>query len=448
MAASAKLVDKQVLRALIPASALNGDNFEELARQAVREEVAAGRLIFKKGDDNRKHIYLLEGEVEFFNEGGNQGTLKASATEAQHPMASTQPMQYSAKAKSDCVITRIDSDLLDILLTWDQLSGIEVASITAEDQEAEGDSGDWMTRILQSKVFLKIPPANIQAMFMRLQEVPVKAGTEVIKQGDDGDFYYIISQGRCKVMRQSASGSSVTLATLKDGDAFGEEALLSESERNASIVAETDVHLMRLSKMDFEELLKAPMLNEVDLEAAKTMVRDGAMLVDVRLEPEHKAGSIKGSINIPLYMLRLKAESLDKRKSTSATARRDAAGLRQPTCLLNADSKALCWSADCRRFRKRPHAAASEPLKVGLDRHPLAHSALLSLAIHAYSPLLKIARQNFDGEVKDCFLISKPLISFHFHAAVKNCTVQQEPTAFAVFARFTPSYEQSYPQEL
>ena len=62
MAASAKLVDKQVLRALIPASALNGDNFEELARQAVREEVAAGRLIFKKGDDNRKHIYLLEGK--------------------------------------------------------------------------------------------------------------------------------------------------------------------------------------------------------------------------------------------------------------------------------------------------------------------------------------------------------------------------------------------------
>ena len=47
-------------------------------------------------------------------------------------MASTQPMQYSAKAKSDCVITRIDSDLLDILLTWDQLSGIEFASITAK----------------------------------------------------------------------------------------------------------------------------------------------------------------------------------------------------------------------------------------------------------------------------------------------------------------------------
>ncbi len=56
------------------------------------------------------------------------------------------------------------------------------------------------------------------------------------------------------------------------------------------------------------------MLNEVDLEQARHMFRNGAVLLDVRMESEHKAGSIKGSINIPLFMLRLKAESLDSRK--------------------------------------------------------------------------------------------------------------------------------------
>ena len=35
------------------------------------------------------------------------------------------------------------------------------------------------------------------------------------------------------------------------------------------------------------------------------------VLLDVRMESEHKAGSIKGSVNVPLFMLRLKAESLD-----------------------------------------------------------------------------------------------------------------------------------------
>ena len=136
----------------------------------------------------------------------------------------------------------------------------------------------------------------------------------IIKQGDDGDYYYIICHGKCKVMRASASGSKVTLAQLGDGDAFGEEALLSDGKRNATVVMETDGLLMRLSKDDFDHLLKEPMLKEVNLAQAKEMVKQGAVLIDVRMESEHKAGSIKGSINVPLFMLRLKSEGLDPSK--------------------------------------------------------------------------------------------------------------------------------------
>ena len=116
-------------------------------------------------------------------------------------LANQQPRQLSARTRSNCTVTRFDSDLLDILLTWDQLSGIEVSDITiteeADDVGNDEGGGDWMTRILQSKAFLRIPPANIQAMFMRLQEVPVKAEHEIIKQGDEGDYYYIICRGKC-----------------------------------------------------------------------------------------------------------------------------------------------------------------------------------------------------------------------------------------------------------
>ncbi|MEM7404973.1 MAG: cyclic nucleotide-binding domain-containing protein [Pseudomonadota bacterium] len=313
MASADKLVEKQVLRTLVPPSALNAENFEELARKAIKEEIPAGRLLFKAGERDNKAVYLLEGEVELFNDDGNQGSVKSGSQEARHALANQQPRQVSARTRSNCTVTRFDSDLLDILLTWDQLSGIEVSDIQVEESE-EDETGDWMTRILQSKAFLKIPPANIQAMFMRLQELPVSAGQNIVKQGEEGDYYYIISRGRCKVTREAASGSVVTLAELKDGDAFGEEALLSEGRRNANVAAETDGLLMRLSKSDFEELLKDPMLQEVNLDQAKDMVREGAVLLDVRLESEHKAGSIKGSVNMPLFMLRLKSETLDKNK--------------------------------------------------------------------------------------------------------------------------------------
>ncbi len=329
MAPAQKLVDKQILKTLVPANALNAENFQELAGKTFVEEISAGRLIFNKGDSDRKSVYVLSGEAELFTEEGTQGNIRGGTPEARHPIANKQPRQVAAKAKSAVSIIRIDTDLLDILLTWDQLSGIEVSDISLEEEDEEDqEGGDWMTRILQSKAFLRIPPANIQQMFMRLQEVSMKSGQTVIQQGDDGDFYYIISRGKAKVTRESATGSSVTLAHLNDGDAFGEEALLSQSKRNASITMESDGLLMRLSKEDFEELLKAPMMNEVAIEEAREMAKSGAVLLDVRLEAEHKAGGIKGSLNIPLFMLRLKAESLDRTKRYicyCATGRRSSA---------------------------------------------------------------------------------------------------------------------------
>ena len=305
-----QLVDKNTLKTLVPPNALNAENFQELAGKAFIEEITAGKTIFKIGEVDRKTTYLLEGEVTLADGEGKTSSIRGGTDAAKHPLANLQPRKQTAKTKSACKITRFDSDLLDILLTWDQLSGIEVNEIQM-DEDGESDDSDWMTRILQSQAFLQVPPANIQAMFMRMQEVPMNAGETVIKQGDDGDYYYIIKHGKAKVTRASKTGSELTLANLKDGDAFGEEALLSEAKRNATITMESDGTLMRLSAEDFNALLKEPMLSWLTMEEAKAKVTQGARLLDVRLESEHSNSGLSGSENIPLFMLRLKADSLD-----------------------------------------------------------------------------------------------------------------------------------------
>lgn len=311
---AAALVDKSLLKTFVPASALNAENFQELASKAEVEELGPGKAIFKQGDNDRKTVYLLEGDVELVTATGEKTLVQAGTGVAKHPLANQQPRKHTAVTKSACKITRVDSDLLDILLTWDQLSGIEVDEIASEGNEEGGDEGDWMTRILQSKAFLQVPPANIQAIFMRMEEIPVKAGETIIKQGDDGDYYYIIKSGKCKVTRTSKTGSELTLATLGDGDAFGEEALLTEAKRNANIVMTTNGVLMRLSKADFNQLLREPNLKWVTNTEAEKLASQGAIWVDVRLESEHKNSDIPGSLNIPVFMLRLKADSLDPAK--------------------------------------------------------------------------------------------------------------------------------------
>ncbi|OGT65360.1 MAG: hypothetical protein A3I13_01885 [Gammaproteobacteria bacterium RIFCSPLOWO2_02_FULL_47_50] len=325
----AELVDKALLKTLIPPSALNSENFQELAAKTYVEVVPAGKLLFKQGDMDKQKVYVLEGEVTLTAATGEVTVVKGGTPVGKHPIANQQPRKHNAIAKTPAKIVRVDTDLLDILLTWDQLSGIEVGEISADTEQGD-EGGDWMTRILQSRAFLQVPAANIQAMFMRIQEVPVQAGDLIIKQGDDGDYYYIIKHGRCKVTRTSKSNTQLTLATLKDGDAFGEEALLSDAKRNANIIMETDGSLMRLSKEDFNSLLKEPMLSWVTNSEAENMIASGETeWLDVRLDSEHKNNGITGSINVPLFMLRMKAESLDPSKKYILycdTGRRSSAG--------------------------------------------------------------------------------------------------------------------------
>jgi precorrin-2 C(20)-methyltransferase len=95
----------------------------------------------------------------------------------------------------------------------------------------------------------------------------------VIEQDAPGDYFYIIKEGRCLVTRSTpANPKGVKLATLTVGDSFGEEALISDSARNATVTMLTNGSLMRLNKEDFNSLLNEPLLSWMDYEEARQVV--------------------------------------------------------------------------------------------------------------------------------------------------------------------------------
>jgi len=303
-------IDPKQIRTFSPINSLNPENAQELIKKISATPVQAGHYVFKKGDADKTHIYLLSGVVELVDDKKVIKMIKAGSPDSLQPLAHGFPRRVSARAKTGSVVTKVNSDMLDIMLTWDQ-----TGSYTVEGVDEEDDETDWMTRILQTRAFHRIPPANIQAMFMRMESVSYKPGEKVIEQEAEGDYFYIIKEGRCLVTRSTpANPNGVKLATLSVGDSFGEEALISDSKRNATITMLTEGHLMRLNKEDFNTLLNEPLLNWVDYDEARKLVKGGAIWFDVRLPAEHKAKFIKDSINIPLIFLRMKANSLDSQK--------------------------------------------------------------------------------------------------------------------------------------
>jgi CRP-like cAMP-binding protein/rhodanese-related sulfurtransferase len=321
-----KQVDSSQLKAFSPIDSLKKDNLAALVKKTKVRDAQPGEALFREGDAEKRTFYILAGTVELREGTQGAGKIKGGTEDARNPLSPKLPRRHTAMAITPVEYITIDSDLLDVMLTWDQTGTYEVSELRGEN----GGSDDWMTTLLQTKAFHKIPPANIQAIFMRLQQVNHKAGDVVIKQGDEGDYFYVITRGKCVVTRETPlNKEGIRLAELQVGDTFGEEALISEAKRNATVAMETEGSLMRLGKEDFRKLLNEPMLDWVDAADADKVIQEGGQWLDVRLPSEFEAYHNEGAINVPLYFIRLKLKTLDssvKYVVCCDTGRRSSAG--------------------------------------------------------------------------------------------------------------------------
>ncbi|HET9448289.1 MAG TPA: cyclic nucleotide-binding domain-containing protein [Steroidobacteraceae bacterium] len=308
-----KPLELGLLRSFSPLDGLKSENLHALARKTALHSLSVGRLLFKEGDTDKRTYYLVSGVLELLHENRSVLILRGGSPEARHPIAPGNPRRYTARVVSDRMdYVAMDSEVLDMMLTWDQTGSYEVNELRGVGEEGPS-SDDWMTNLLQTKAFHKIPPANIQAIFMRMQRIEYRAGEVIIKQGDEGDFFYVVVKGRCAVTRETPlNREGIKLAELGIGDTFGEEALISDAKRNASVTMTTDGTLMRLAKQDFRTLLNEPMLEWVDMDQARTLVAGGAKWLDVRLPSEFENYRLEGALNLPLYFIRLKLKTLER----------------------------------------------------------------------------------------------------------------------------------------
>ncbi|MGG1518629.1 Npt1/Npt2 family nucleotide transporter [Paenibacillus oryzisoli] len=102
----------------------------------------------------------------------------------------------------------------------------------------------------QVALFQGLTSRDLAAIAVRLHPMEVKQGATVIREGDPGDSLMLLVEGAAGVHRAGAK-----LGGLKPGDCFGEMAILTQSARTASIVAEADSQLLRLDSAVFYDMM-------------------------------------------------------------------------------------------------------------------------------------------------------------------------------------------------
>jgi small-conductance mechanosensitive channel/CRP-like cAMP-binding protein len=114
-----------------------------------------------------------------------------------------------------------------------------------------------VTTLLSSIDFLEaLPPEAIGEVIDRIKPVVYSEGEYVIKQGEEGDTFFIINNGRVEVSAVDPNNDVFLLKTMEKGSFFGEISALTGEPRSASVKALTDTELFMLRKDDFNVLLK------------------------------------------------------------------------------------------------------------------------------------------------------------------------------------------------
>lgn len=105
--------------------------------------------------------------------------------------------------------------------------------------------------LLQCELFSRLSPAEVTEVAQKMDIEEFSPGETIIRQGDEGDKFYIIAQGIVNVLVEK-EGKKNLVCQLARGQFFGETALITQKTRSATCIAEQEVKAYSLNKQDFD----------------------------------------------------------------------------------------------------------------------------------------------------------------------------------------------------
>lgn len=106
------------------------------------------------------------------------------------------------------------------------------------------------------ELFAILSPAELGQLEASVTLLPFAAGECLCRQGEAGDSFYVMRTGQVGVTIRGKDGTAVRVASLGPGTFFGEMSLLTGEARAATVTAESDVEVVRVTKADFAAILQ------------------------------------------------------------------------------------------------------------------------------------------------------------------------------------------------
>src|SRR5579883_2482878 len=243
----ADLLERSTFFAGLPAEARGA-----LAARSRRAEFPEGAVIVREGDEGDRYFIIASGEVDVWAAKEPNGALSVPSdgamTWSPDPRRFTLlsrlgqgdgfgemalllggPRRATVRAATSVVVYTVDG--ATFLQAVAEHRGLALA---VEEEMALRASANFLGR---SSPFANLPAETLRWLALRVQAVLYEAGEEIIREGEPGDAFYLVRTGRVAVVGRKGDGTEYTIANLGPGSPFGEQALLTDEPRSATVRA-------------------------------------------------------------------------------------------------------------------------------------------------------------------------------------------------------------------
>lgn len=307
-------VTSDALKKFYPLDSFNDEEIKLINQHTKLNQMQCRETLFREGSNDPDVIFLLRGSIKLTADTGESFILDADSEQARYPIANLKPRRFSARVESEhASIARIPANVLEPFMAQaGQTTQISNNTIT-DDSELKIFDSDWMMAMVKTPLFKRLPATHIEKLFNVMEEIKFKAGDTVITQGESGDYFYLIKKGQCLVSRYNGT-KEIALAEMGPTESFGEEALLANTPRNATVRMLSNGRLMRISKKDFQHFLRDQVIHWIDPNEANLILQKGAVKVDLT-QQDNSSKQLKGAIRISPFMLRTQMKKLSRKNT-------------------------------------------------------------------------------------------------------------------------------------
>jgi CRP-like cAMP-binding protein len=231
-------------------SFLDEDAFVAVLASLQLRRFAKGNVVIAEGQPGDSFFILAEGSVEVTRKVGPKtislARLKPGAVFGEMALISKAPRTATVIASDDC-------DLLELKRASLEAEAQKLASVTQALKDFTHER--FLANLTATSPIFKPFPRSIRSEIVRkFKDFPVDPGDELIAEGEEGQGLFLVLKGNVEVSKKGPDGK-VVLATLKEGDVFGEISLLQETPTTATCTAVTRGELLFLPKKDFASTL-------------------------------------------------------------------------------------------------------------------------------------------------------------------------------------------------